>query len=325
MDALSELLRAVKLTGAVFINAEGRAPWCWRSPPSRVIGPLVGYPSSHIIVFHLIMGGRAFVRLGSETTALVAGDIVMCPHGEGHDTGNGFADVPIDGEKALPGLLTSPLKLAHLGRDGEATQLICGYLACEARLIQPVLAGLPHVVRVPIRGDAAGEWLENSIRHAVNQASDGAPGGEVVLARLAEVLFAEALRRYLLQLPPGRTGWLAGAGDPSVGRCLGAMHRRPGHAWTIDELTREAGLSRTALTERFTRYLGQPPMGYLKDWRLELAAESLRSTSRSVVQVAAEVGYESESAFNRAFKQRFGSPPAAYRRQQRDPPRSSTN
>src|SRR5690606_19474062 len=147
----------------------------------------------------------------------------------------------------------------QFGGGGEQTRLICGYLACEAAFIRPVLAGLPRVVRVHIRNDRAGEWLENSIVHAVERASAAAPGSGVILARLAEVLFAEALQRYVMQLPPGRTGWLAGAGDETVGRSLTALHRRPAHAWTLDELAHEAGVSRSVLTERFARYIGQSP------------------------------------------------------------------
>lgn len=319
MDALSEILRVVKLSGAMFYNAECTAPWCFRSPPSREFGRYMAHPTSHIIEFHLINEGRGYVRVGEEATPLVAGDIVILPHGDSHCMGNGAGSVMIDGEAALPALFNGQLELSRLGGGGEATRLICGYLACEGRLIQPVLAGLPRVVRVHIRTDPAGEWLENSIRHAVNQASTTALGNDVILARLAEVLFAETLRRYLLQLPPGRTGWLAGASDPMVGRSLAALHRRPAYAWTLDELAQEAGLSRSALTERFARYLGQSPMAYLADWRLELAAESLRTTSRSVLQTALEVGYDSEAGFNRAFKRRFGTPPAQYRRVSREP------
>ncbi len=194
---------------------------------------------------------------------------------------------------------------------------MCGYLACDAGLIRPVLAGLPRVVRVHLRNDRGGAWLEQSILHGVERAQAAAPGSDVILAKLAEVLFTEALQRYVMQLPAGRTGWLAGAGDATVGRSLAALHHRPAHPWTLDELAEEAGVSRSALTERFARYLGESPMAYLTDWRLELGAESLRTSSRSVLQVAAEVGYESEAAFNRAFKRKFGSPPAQYRRASR--------
>jgi AraC-like DNA-binding protein len=317
MDALSELLRMVKLSGAVFFNANCSAPWCLRSPPSRVLGRYVAAPTSHIIEFHLITRGSSYIRVGEETTPLAAGDIVMLPHGDEHIMGNGAGCAVVDGEPHMQAFLCGRLQLANLGGGGEETGLICGYFACEGRLIQPALAGLPRVVRVPIRADAAGEWLENSLRHAVKQATDAAPGAEVILAKLAEVLFAETLRRYLLQLPPERSGWLAGAGDPTVGRALAALHRRPEHAWTLEELAQQVGISRSALTERFARYLGQAPMAYLTDWRLELAAEALRTTSRSVLQIASEVGYESEAAFNRAFKRKLGKPPAQYRRAER--------
>lgn len=321
MDALSELLRAVKLSGAMFFDAQCAAPWCVRSPPARSFSRYVAPQSSLLIEFHLIAEGRAWIRVGAETTPLAAGDIVMIPHGDEHYLGNGLGAETIDGEESLPGLLRGELRASRLGRDGgEQTRLICGYLACEAGLVQPVLSCLPHVVRVHIRADSYGELLENMIRQTVEQAASAAPGSGVIVARLAEVLFAEALRRYLLQLPPGRTGWLAGAADPVVGRALECLHRRPGHSWTLDELAQEVGISRSALTERFARYLGQGPMAYLADWRLELAAESLRTTSRSVLQIAGEVGYESEAAFNRAFKRRFSTPPAAYRRSRRHRP-----
>jgi transcriptional regulator GlxA family with amidase domain len=142
-----------------------------------------------------------------------------------------------------------------------------------------------------------------------------------VVGRLAEVLFAEALRRYLLQLSPERTGWLAGAADPAVGRALGLIHRRPAEPWSVDTLAQAVGLSRSALSERFARFLGQGPIAYLTNWRMQLAAEALRTTSRSVVQIASDVGYDSEAAFNRAFKRRFEAPPARYRKAARAAPR----
>lgn len=318
MDALSELLRAVRLSGAMFFNARCAAPWCVSSPPSQRFVRHVASEASHLIEFHFIAEGRAYIRVGGETTPLAAGDIVMLPHGDAHHMGNGLATHILDGGAAAAELLTGAVRLSRLGEgEGEATHLICGYLACEARLIQPLIAGLPRVVRVNIRHDAYGRVLEDMIRHAVAQLGEDAPGSKVIAARLAEVLFAEGLRRYLLQLPPGGTSWLAGAADPAVGRALAALHRRPAHAWTLDELAKEAGLARSSLTERFARHFNQGPMGYLADWRLELAADALRSSSRSVVQVAAEVGYDSEAAFNRAFKRRFGLPPARYRKQWR--------
>lgn len=317
MDALSELLNAVKLSGALFFNAQCAAPWCFRSPPSSAFTPYVAATGSHVIEFHLVTEGRGYIRVRDETITFEAGDIVMLPHGDPHMMGNGVGGKPLDGEQNLSGLLSGEIMLSSFGGSGEETRLVCGYLAADARLLQPLLAGLPHVLRVSIRSDPSGEWLENMIRHAVLQAGNSAPGSRVIQARLAEVLFAEALRRYLVDLPAGRSGWLAGAADPAVGRALAAMHNRPAHDWTLEALVAEVGLSRSALTERFARYLGQGPMAYLTDWRLELGAEMLRTTSRSVLQIASEVGYESEAAFNRAFKRRFSEPPGRYRQQWR--------
>jgi AraC-like DNA-binding protein len=318
MDALSELLRAVKLSGALFYKSSCSAPWHLDAPPSKMFLPYIRARASHVIEFHHITEGTAFVRVGEENTPLTAGDIVMMPHGDAHVMGAGSGGRPIDGDAALPALWTGQLALASFGGGGEVTGLVCGYLACDGELIKPVLAGLPRVVRVNIRNDPSGDWLDNTLRHALAQAAACTPGSDVILAHLAEVLFAEVLRRYLLTLPAGRSGWLAGAGDPAVGRALAALHRDPAHAWTLDALAQEAGLSRSALTERFARFLGQAPMAYLTDWRLELGAEALRSTSRSVQRVALEAGYDSEAAFNRAFKRRFGVPPAKYRREARD-------
>jgi len=321
MDALSELLRAVKLSGALFYNSKCSAPWCLNAPSSQVFAPFVAPHATHIIEFHHISSGRAYVRVGEETTPLEAGDVVMMPHGDPHTMGNGVGGKAIDGKAAFPALMSGRLHLATFGGGGEETGLVCGYLACDAELIKPVLASLPRVMRVSLRSDKGGEWFENTLRHAVEQAGAANPGSDVFLAHLAEALFADVLRRYLASLPDGRTGWLAGARDPAVSRALGALHRTPAKAWTLEGLAREAGVSRSALVERFAKYLCVSPMSYLTDWRLELGAEALRTSSRSVQSIAIEVGYESEAAFNRAFKRRFEKPPARYRREWRERPK----
>jgi AraC-like DNA-binding protein len=318
MDALSELLRVVKLRGALFFDSDCSAPWCVHSPPSAELGRYLGAPAGHVIEFHLISEGRAYIRVGGETTPLAAGDVVMLPHGDPHHMGNGLAAEAVDAAPWLPPLLRGEVRQATFGGGGEVTHFICGYLTCEAQLIAPLLAGLPRAVRVHLRSDAYGASLEQMVRHALDQLAAGVPGSNAIVGRLAEMLFTEALRRYVAGLPSERSGWLAGAADASVGRALAALHRRPAHAWTLDELASAAGLSRSSLTERFARYLGQGPIAYLADWRLQLAAEALHTTSRSVLSIAGDVGYESEAAFNRAFKRRFALPPARYRKQRRE-------
>ena len=317
MDALSELLRVVKLNGALFFDAHCSAPWCVRSPSSATFGPYIDAQASHIIEFHVMTEGSGYVRVGGETTPLAAGDIFMIPHGDPHEMGNGLPSEMIDGAQTLPALLRGEITQSRFGGGGEVTRLICGYLVCQPQLIAPLLVGLPRLVRVHLRTDPYGASLERMVCHAAEQLATKLPGSEVIVARLAEVLFAEALRRYVAQLAPQRSGWLAGAADPSIGRALAQMHQRPSHPWTLDELADVACLSRSSLAERFARYLGQGPMAYLTDWRLELGADLLRSTSRSVLAIAGEVGYESEAAFNRAFKRRFSLPPARYRKAQR--------
>jgi AraC-like DNA-binding protein len=176
---------------------------------------------------------------------------------------------------------------------------------------------LPRLVRIPLRRDGAPDWLETSLRYAVTEARSPRPGARAVLGKLSEVLFAESLRRHLDSLAPGQTGWLAGLRDRHVGRALALMHARPAHAWTVPMLARAIGCSRSILAERFTYYLRQPPMHYLAQWRMTLAATELRSSRASVLAIARQVGYDTDAAFNRAFKREFGMPPAAWRRQQR--------
>jgi AraC-like DNA-binding protein len=318
MDALSELLRVVKLRGALFFDSDCSAPWCVSSPPSAELGRYFGVPDARVIEFHFVAQGRGYIRVGGETIPIAAGDIVMMPHGDAHHMGNGLAVEALDGAQALPPFLRGEVHRSSFGGGGEVTRLVCGFLACEGELVAPLLAGLPRVVRVQLRGDRYGDSLEQMVRHALDQHADRVPGSDAIVARLAEMLFTEALRRYAAGLPPDRSGWLAGAADPSVGRALAALHQRPAHAWTLDDLAAEAGVSRSSLTERFARYLGQAPMAYLADWRLQLAAEALHTTSRSVMTIAGDVGYESEAAFNRAFKRRFALPPARYRKLRRE-------
>jgi AraC-like DNA-binding protein len=262
--------------------------------------------------------GRAFARLGDgERIILDEGDIVIFPHGDAHFIENGPSTKPVDMVMELTRIFSQGLKLSRQGGGGEVTRFVCGFMACEPRLSRVFLSGLPPVFKVSIRNDASGRWLENSIRFSVNEADTSRAGGEAVLAKLSEVLFVETLRAYIAQLPSEQTGWLAGARDSEVGKTLALMHRNPAHPWTIASLAKEAGVSRSVLAERFRHYLDETPMAYLTRWRLQLGAQMLASTSYSVAQIASEVGYESEAAFNRAFKREFENPPARFRSQSR--------
>jgi AraC-like DNA-binding protein len=317
MDVLSEVLKVVKLESAFFYNAEFSAPWSFRSPQSCKLAPYINQTDGHVIVFHLLTEGKAYAQLEDKRVEISSGDIIIFPHGDAHLLESGRSPRTVNGEDELQRIFSERLKLSRMGGGGELTRFVCGYMVCEPRLSQVFLTGLPPVFKVNIREDQSGQWLENSIRYSITEASAAGAGGEAVLAKLCETLFAETLRRYVVQLPERQTGWLAGARDPEVGKVLALMHRRPAAPWTIAELANEVGLSRSVLAERFRQYLGEPPVAYLTRWRLQMGAQMLCSTSYSVAQIASEVGYDSEPAFNRAFKRQFGNPPARYRNEER--------
>jgi AraC-like DNA-binding protein len=312
MDALSEVLKAIKLDAAFFYNAEFTAPWSFREPRSEVVAPHFAPGGGHVIIYHLLTEGRCTASIeGGKPISACSGDIVIFPHGDAHILGNGSTKT-LDIESRLHEILAQGLKLACAGGGGEMTKIVCGYMSCDPQLSSALLAGLPPLLRVPIRDDAGGQWLENTIRFSVGQGG-GSLGGEAVLSKLSEVLFVETIRRYIAQLPAEETGWLAGARHPEVGSALALLHRDPAKPWTIELLAREIGISRSVLAERFRHYLNEPPMSYLTRWRLLLAARMLKSSSRGVADIAADVGYESEAAFNRAFKRQFTVPPARFR------------
>jgi AraC-like DNA-binding protein len=318
MDVLSQVLKVVRLQGAMFYDGEFSSPWGFYSPPSHTVAPYVAPSARHVILYHLLTEGRASARLvDGQRIALDAGDIVIFPHGDAHILENGPTVKAVDMVKELARILSQGMKLSRQGGGGEITKFVCGFMACEPLLSQVFLSGLPPVFKVSIRNDASGRWLEDSIRFSVNEADGSRAGGEAVLARLSEVLFVETLRIYISNLPSDQTGWLAGARDLQVGKALALMHRNPAHPWTIASLATEAGMSRSVLAERFRHYLNEPPMAYLTRWRLQLGAQMLGSTNYSVAQIASEVGYESEASFNRAFKREFTVPPARFRRQSR--------
>ena len=316
MDALSETLRVVRLVGAIFIQGRFTAPWCYQSPRADFAAPLLEPGAERVVIFHLITEGECFVEMpGAAPVRLVAGDAVVFPLGDAHCMTSAPGVLPAKGARLDEVLARRPRQLNY-GGGGAPTRLLCGYLACDARLAQMLLAGLPPIVRVNVRGSNAGTWLEASVRYALAEARSPRPGGAGVLAKLAEVLFIEVLRLYMNEHSEGRTGWLAGVGDRIVGAALNALHKHPARAWTLEELAREAGTSRSVLAERFQQLVGSSPMQYLTQWRLLLAANLLRGSNAQLASIAQDVGYQTDTAFSRAFRREFGTPPAAWRRNQ---------
>jgi AraC-like DNA-binding protein len=318
MDVLSEVLSAVRLRGALFFNAEFSAPWCIKSTGAVGIAPHLPFKDAHLIMFHFLTEGRAYASLeDGERVELNGGDIVILPGGDGHLLGNGSPQRPVDSFRAFAKNVAEGLKVVRFGGGGETTRFVCGYMACDPRLCEVFLAGLPRILRVPVVTGPSGKWIENSIRFSVDASAGSDAGSSLVVGKLSEVLFVETLRWYISTLPNEETGWLAGLRDPILAKALASLHREPARRWTVVNLAKAVGSSRTRLAERFRHFLNVSPMSYLTDWRMKLAAESLQGTDKSVAEVALDAGYNSEAAFNRAFRRAYSAPPAQFRQRQK--------
>jgi AraC-like DNA-binding protein len=315
-DVLSDVLRAVRLTGAVYFDFEMSSPWVAETPPHDLAARVMP-DAERVIHYHLVARGSCWGNVvGQEPIRLSAGDLIVFPQGDAHvlSSAPGMRATPNLARFARP---TTPLPLLYeLGGGGpDRTRLVCGFLGCDERPFNPLLSALPTVIHLSTAGPlAAPGWLGTLHDVAVAESGRARAGGENVLARLSELMFVEVIRRYLETLPPAQTGWLAGLRDPVVGQALAALHGRAREAWTVESLARLVGLSRSVLAERFTEMVGQPPMQYLALWRMQLASRLILEGG-TVAAVAEAVGYESEAAFSRAFKKLVGRAPATWRRE----------
>lgn len=313
MDALSEVLRMIRLEGALFLNAVFHEPWCVQIPESEHVAAVLSPGASRLAILHMVLEGHCWVALGDEEPIAVrAGDVVALPAGRSHLIGCGADQAPVDPRHALNVKLPE-LAPRHYGGDGAPCNLVCGWFAYERDVPNPLLAALPGTFRVALGDRPAGGWIAQSLRYALQEAAARSAGSTVIAAKVAESLFVEAVRAYVEDLPATGSGWLAGLRDAHVGRCLALMHAHPEYAWSLEELAEEANSSRSVLAERFNELLGVPPMKYLKRWRLSLAARMLCQDGSNIVRIAEAVGYESEASFSRAFKSEFGVPPGAWR------------
>ena len=311
MDPLSDVLRAVRLDGAFFYAVEANEPWSVCATPARQLQPRILPHAEHLVCYHILTSGRCYggVR-DEEPVEMLPGDVIVFPHGDAHH----MASAP---GLRLPGeddYGTAPERYPHTvvvgAGEQPATTFVCGFLGCDMRPFNPLLASLPR--RLHVRGLSEG-WVSLFSRQAVEESRAGRAGADGVLTKLAELMFIEVLRRHLETMGEGQRGWLAGLRDPVVGQALTLLHQRPAHGWTLDELAREAASSRSKLAERFAWTVGEPPMQYLTKWRMQLAANQLAQGGDKVAAVASAVGYDSEAAFSRAFKKATGVSPAAWR------------
>jgi AraC-like DNA-binding protein len=320
MDAVSDVLRTVRLSGAVYLNGTFTEPWCVIGRTDAALCGAYLPRSERVVSYHLIIEGSCWAQLADDRNSAIhlnAGELLVVPQGETHLMGSALHLSPLPTEQLLAGPMTAtPGEVMTLsyGGGGATTRIVCGFLASDDTLSNPLLSSLPRLFKIDMRRDPRAAWLESSLKLAAAEAADSRAGGTIVLARLSELLFVEAVRSCIEALPADQTGWLAGVRDRYVGRALSLLHAQSVHPWTVDELARKVGLSRSALAQRFTDLLGQPPMQYLARWRMQIAAQQLLLGNKSLAVVAEQIGYESEAAFRRAFTREFGMPPAGWRK-----------
>lgn len=314
-DILSDVLSAVRLTGAVFFDNEMSSPWVAEAPASCAIASRVMPGAQRVIEFHMVVRGSCWGHaVGDEPMRLEQGDLIVFPQGDAHvlSSAPGMRAEPDMARHARP---TTPLPLFfEMGGGGpDRSRIICCFLGCDERPYNPLLSALPRVIHVKASESEGAGWLGKLLNLAATESGSRRPGGENILSRLSELMFVETIRHYLETLPPSQTGWLAGLRDPVVGQALSALHEGAKEAWTVESLARQAGVSRSVLAERFTDLVGQPPMQYLALWRMQLASKLL-ADGGPVSTVASAVGYESEAAFSRAFKKLVGQAPSQWRK-----------
>ncbi len=315
MNTLLDILRTLRLSGGIFLDCEFSAPWC---VTASAIGPdevgllMMPYPA-HVISYHYVTHGRVLLQIANQQPVEIgAGEVVVFPANDQHRLGSDLSISAVSAkELVLPASGGSPARIDH-GGGGERTRIMCGFLGTDAPN-DPLIAILPSLLKLEVAKGGSVDWIETSLRFAAQEMAAGRLGSLPLLAQLAECLFMEAVRRYLDSMPPQERGWLAGFNDPVVGRALSLLHARREHAWNVDGLAAEVGLSRSAFADRFTRIMGEPPMRYLGRQRLRFAAQKLRSSRESVAKIGYETGYDSEAAFSRAFKREFGVAPATWR------------
>jgi len=320
MDVLSDVLSAVRLSGALFFDIDAGSPWVGESPDSKTIAKAIMPGAEHVIQFHAIMSGSCWAALGEgdgPPLRVNAGDIIVFPGGNA----NVLSSSP--GARGTPPTMSvfhrpvdMPLPFTVVqGEPGEdRTRFVCGYLGCDTRPFNPLLSSLPALICDRRPAEGGGGWVTDLFDIALTESGRWRPGTESVLAKLSELMFVEVVRRYLEALPADSRGWLSGLRDLHVGEALKLVHARPMEHWTLEGLARRVGVSRTTFAERFVHYVGIPPMQYIARWRMQLASRLLENPGVTLAAAAKEVGYESEAAFNRAFKKLIGVPPGTWRK-----------
>jgi AraC-like DNA-binding protein len=316
VDVLSDVLRAIRLTGAVYFDFDLSSPWVLEAPPSKEIVGRIMPGAQRVIEYHLIARGSGWGHVaGRSPIRLSEGDLFLVPQGDAHALSSAPGlRAPLDMSPFAQSFSELPVAYEIGGGGPDRARVVCCFLGCDERPYNPLLTALPQVIHLSASGEQSSPgWLRALLPIAAGESGRARPGAENVLSRLSELIFVEAIRRYIETLPPSETGWLAGLRDRTVGQALAALHTDPSEPWSVERLARLVGLSRSVFAERFTTIVGHPPMHYLALWRMQVAA-GLLADGGAVATVAAAVGYESEAAFSRAFKKLVGHAPGMWRR-----------
>jgi AraC-like DNA-binding protein len=319
-DPLSDVLRMVKLSGALFFIVEASSPWGVEVPSAEAFRRTILPRAQHIVSYHIVLDGSGWAGIPNGPAATFeAGDILVFPHGDAYAMLSEAGQSPEYDVAATLAFLREmaagrlPFVVEEGGGGPDGARFVCGYLGCDVRPFNPVLATLPPLLQVRRAATRPGDPLAPLIELTLAQAGEQRAGGEAIRLRLSELIFVEVVRRHLETLTSGQTGWLPGLRDPAIGRVLTMLHDRPAHPWSLGELAQRAGMSRAVLAERFARLVGCPPMHYLTLWRMQVAARLIADGAMKIAAVADAVGYGSEAAFSRAFKKATGTTPAAWR------------
>lgn len=319
MDVLSHALRGFRFAGAIFIDADLTAPWAVVTPSSADIADILAVDADYVIPYHLVTEGECTVTiLGREPVRLTSGDIALLPRGDVHTLASQGGVTPtVLSRDFVNSVLkrTTILPIRH-GGGGRTTKLLCGFFVMDRWYGQHLVKGLPPLVSVHVGNEGGQQLLAAVARRSIQEAKARGLGSDALICRLSEVLFLDALRLIVKTGDAPVMGWLAGLRDPSIRHALSLMHARPQHPWSIQALASDCGMSRSRFVGKFSSLIGSPPMKYLAQWRMTLAARDLSERDATVMKIADRYGYSSEASFTRAFRRAFGLPPATFRRSQ---------
>lgn len=304
VDPVGEALHLLRMSGMFYCLTEATAPWALEMPAF-----------TDCLSFHVVTAGGCWLDVdGARAVYLRAGDLALVPHGRGHHLFSQPGVAPAPRVDKLPQqMLSEHYSILRHGGGGAPSTLICGIVSFHDPAAQQLLRLLPPVIHTDGAAAPSRTWIGDTLGLMAAEVRQLRPGGEAVTTRLADILVIQAIRAWIESDPAARTGWLGALQDPQIGQAIVAMHRDPGHPWTVASLANQAAMSRSAFAARFTQLVGEPAVQYLTRWRMQVAQARLRQGPTSIRELASQFGYESEAAFSHAFKRVTGVSPGAVR------------